>query len=543
VSDNSMPHRVIESQEWRWVYISSALLLVMLSIPFLWAYAVAGPDRTFTGILVNPVDGMSYQAKMAEGATGTWLFDLPYTPEPHRGVFLFTFYMALGQLAALLNIEQILVFHVIRLIGGLFLFLSIYRFVADWTDSVEQRRIAWGLAIVGAGFGWIALAFGFLTPDILVPLGGKSIPEAFPLQAVYANAHYPWAIAAAAALGHLLIIGALVDPLPWEETTTPTLALGASTIILVSLSPFVLATISIGYGAMCLWLWLRSRVLPRRALVWGLTASVFALPLALYSSWAISAQNPVFYIWIRQVHLPVLTILDYIVAFGPLLLLALVGLIGSRRHLQAGDVFLLGWIAGSTILLIAPIGLQQRFTTGLLLPVSVYASRGLWRVLVPAIGLRWRFATVLMIFALIIPTTVLSVVLPLVGATNTGDSYTYFYVTVEEGEALNWLREHATHDDVVLASPSMSLFVPAYGPKVVYGHPFETLNPEARKAQVETYYAGEDCTIVDTGGVDYIVVGDRERQLPSESSECLPQGEPVFRSSSGGVEIFRVESQ
>jgi hypothetical protein len=543
VSENSMPHRIIESQEWRWVYISSALLLIMLSIPFLWAYAVAGPDRTFTGILVNPVDGMSYQAKMAEGATGTWLFELPYTLEPHRGVFLFTFYMALGQLAALLNTENILVFHVVRLIGGLLMFLSIYRFVADWTDSVEQRRIAWGLAIVGAGFGWVALVFGWLTPDILVPLGGKSIPEAFPLQAVYANAHFPWAIAAAAALGHLLITGALIDPLPWEETTIPTLALGAATVILVSLSPFLLTTIAIGFGAMCLWLWLRSRVLPRRALVWGLTASVFALPLALYSSWAISAQNPVFYMWIRQVHLPVLTLVDYVVAFGPLLLLSIIGLVGSRRHLQAGDVFLLGWIAGSTILLIAPIGLQQRFTTGLLLPISIYAGRGLWRVLVPAIGTRWRFATVLILFALIIPTTVLSVVLPLVGATDARETSTYFYITHAEVEALNWLNENASPDEVVLASPSMSLFVPAYGPKVVYGHPFETLNPEMRKAQVEAYYTGEDCSIVEAGGVDYIIIGERERQIPSESDECLPEIEPAFTSSIGALAVYRVESR
>jgi hypothetical protein len=105
------------------------------------------------------------------------------------------------------------------------------------------------------------------------------------------------------------------------------------------------------------------------------------------------------------------------------------------------------------------------------------------------------------------------------------------------------LKENATPDDGVLASPSMSLFVPAYGPRVVYGHPFETLNPRERKAQVEAYYAGKDCTIVETGGVDYIIVGDRERQISEKSDDCLPQGEPVFLSSSGELEIYSVESQ
>jgi uncharacterized membrane protein len=182
--------------------------------------------------------------------------------------------------------------------------------------------------------------------------------------------------------------------------------------------------------------------------------------------------------------------------------------------------------------------------TAFLLPVSVYAGRGLWRVLVPAIGTRWRFATVLIVFALIIPTTVLSVVLPLVGATAHSEASNYFYLTKAEAEALLWLDENAAPDDVVLASPAMGLFIPGYGPRVVYGHPFETLNPLERKAQVEAYFAGTDCSITDMVGVDYIFVGERERQLSGESAEgCLPETEPVFEATMGNVAIYRVNSR
>jgi len=38
----------------------------------------------------------------------------------------------------------------------------------------------------------------------------------------------------------------------------------------------------------------------------------------------------------------------------------------------------------------------------------------------------------------------------------------------------------------------MGLFVPAWaGQPVVYGHPFETVDADARKAQVEAFWAGE----------------------------------------------------
>src|SRR5574341_1545843 len=117
-----MTPRTIEAYEWRWVYITGGLLLIVLSLPFLWAYATAVPDRIFMGILVNPIDGMSYQAKMLQGYNGSWLFELPYTPEPHTGVFVYTFYVGLGHLARLLNVEPILVFHVVRLVGGMFMF-------------------------------------------------------------------------------------------------------------------------------------------------------------------------------------------------------------------------------------------------------------------------------------------------------------------------------------------------------------------------------------------------------------------------------------
>lgn len=404
-----MTERVVDSTEWRWVYIAGGLLMIVLCVPLVWAYAAAVPDRLFMGMLVNPLDGISYLAKMDQGYRGSWLFTLPFTPEPHQGVFLFTFYLALGHLARLLALEPVLVFHAARLVGGMVMFILIYRLVADWTDSVDQRRIAWGLAVLGTGLGWVALMVGHVSPDVLL------IPEAFPLQAVYANAHFPWAIAIAAGIAHLLVRMVIVERTPLVEASTPIATLALGTLVLVSLSPFVLLPLGMGYVALCVWLWYQQRRLPYREISWGAIMVIVAAPLAFYNAWAISQANPVFAAWMQQNRTPSPPIWDYLIAFGPLLALAAIGLWGSRQRLHTGDVFLLGWLISGAICLYLPLGLQRRFSMGLIIPLAIYGGRGLWRVLALPAPPRWRPAVVILAFLPFLPTLILTIVLPLFG--------------------------------------------------------------------------------------------------------------------------------
>ena len=108
----------------------------------------------FAGILVNPLDGHSYLAKMRQGYQGHWRFHLTYTPEPHEGAFIFTFYLALGRLAALTRLTLILVFHLARLAAGFFLLQTAIQFIAEMTPKAKEQRLAFGLMISASGLGW-----------------------------------------------------------------------------------------------------------------------------------------------------------------------------------------------------------------------------------------------------------------------------------------------------------------------------------------------------------------------------------------------------
>ena len=143
----------ISASERRWLLICSIGVLALASLPYLVGVLTAAPDRVFSGLQVNPLDGVSYLAKMQIGLHGDWLFTLRFTTESSAGVFLFTYFIALGQLARLLNLPLILIFHAARLMGGFALLWQIYRLIARVASSIDLRRRAWWLIALSSGLG------------------------------------------------------------------------------------------------------------------------------------------------------------------------------------------------------------------------------------------------------------------------------------------------------------------------------------------------------------------------------------------------------
>ena len=80
----------ITSTERRWLLTRSIGVLALASLPYLAGALAAGPDRVFSGLQVNPLDALSYLAKMQIGYHGDWLFSLRYTTEVGSGSFVYT---------------------------------------------------------------------------------------------------------------------------------------------------------------------------------------------------------------------------------------------------------------------------------------------------------------------------------------------------------------------------------------------------------------------------------------------------------------------
>jgi uncharacterized membrane protein len=78
---------------------------------------------------------------------------------------------------------------------------------------------------------------------------------------------------------------------------------------------------------------------------------------------------------------------------------------------------------------------------------------------------------------------------PLVAVVGVAQGQAPLVMTHSEAGAWAWLHANTTWTDTVLAPPDLGQFIPAWaGNRVVYGHPFETIDAEAKKAAVARFF-------------------------------------------------------
>jgi len=479
----------ISALERRWLAALSLGVLALASLPYLAGVLLAGPDRVFTGLQVNPLDGASYLAKMQIGWNGGWLFTLRYTAEQGPGALVYTYYLALGQLARGLNVPLMAMYHAARIVGGFAGLWLIYHVIARRVDSIDLRRQAWWLAAMSSGFGWLALVFG---------RGGSSdltIAESNTFYSLMANAHFALATALMLAM-FLLVLDAA------EAGVRRALGLSVSSVALAVLQPFAALAVYAILGVTLLAMWRRDRSRPRGPLTLTVIAGSITAPVLAAIYFGMQSE-PLLRTWLAQNETPSPPVIDYLIGYGLLLALAIPAARVAWRRQSNWDLLLLAWIGVTALLLYAPIPLQRRLSLGLHVPIALLAAEGLAQV---ARGRRWprRFIT-----AATMLTSIL-LVLVLIGGAAAHDPR--IYISSNESAALAWLHAHARFDDVVLAAPETGAFIPAFaGQRVVYGHPYETVEADRKRQRVNDFFAGKAPDLLRE--VNYVFVGPRERAL------------------------------
>jgi len=533
------------TKEWRWVVGVALIILLLSSLPYLLAWQLTPSDMHFSGLLSNPRDGNSYLAKMRQGMEGQWQFHLPYTSEDHPGAYIFLFYLFLGHLARLVerispldSISALLVvYHGARLMGGMLLLLVAYAFTGIGINEMRWRRVAFLLVGLSSGLGWLVAPLGYLTIDMWVP-------EANTFYSLFANPHFPLAEALM-----LSILGGVYNHASQAGQgqrllTRDLLRYPLTALLLAVVQPLAVLTVGavlVVYGGLC---WLQARQFPRRLAVDIAAVGGAAAPVVLYDLY-VYRSNPALRAWSAQNVTPSPPPWDYALGYGLVLLLAIVGMVWAVQRRNEGGMFLTTWAVVNAVLLYVPFALQRRLVMGLHVPLCVLAAMGL-RVL-----LRWatpkRQAILLKLcLALTMPTTLFLMGISLVGALRPEP---LLYLGRDEVDALHWLETYTSNADTVLAAPETGMFIPAWsGNRVVYGHPFETINAVEKEALVRAFFDPATpsrlrWSILGRYGVRYVFYGPRERTLGgSRIGEWgLPMGTVAYRNT--GVVIWRVEAQ
>ncbi len=501
------------NQRDRWVAIGLAAGVALATLLPTWiAHQMAPPGHTFAGFLLNPIDGFSYLAKMRQGFDGGWQFHLPYAAEPGAGAFLFTYYLLLGHIARVLGADLLLILHAARVAAAALMFAAIYRFLEEFVAERGERWFAYALCLVGAGWGWMGIAFGFVASDL-------SIPESTPFLSAYANAHFPLAVAAfmGAAVG---VLGGNAGRPRW---VLGALICGAGMALVL---PFVLlpAVAAMLAGIAALALQERRAGAPssvRRRLVALGAFLLGAAPWAAYDLWLLRTRTDLA-AWNAQNQTPSPSPGAYLLGFAPLLLLAAVAVVADRR-LKRITTILLAWAIVQAILLYAPLALQRRLSLGLFVPLAALAAIGL------SIAARrgaWRRPLATLVLASVIPTNLIVIAAGLGGVLR---AEPLLVQSNDEACALQWLSENAAPGSLVLAGETVGNRIPAFADaRVVYGHPFETPNASAERALVESLFAATTdldsaMGVLKARAVDFVYFGPEEQALgPASWPSQLP---------------------
>lgn len=480
--------------EWYLVLTVGLLIVALASVPYLMAYAVPS-DHVFAGVLLNPVDGNTYFAKMRQGLRGDWLFTLPYTAEPGPGVFLFTYYLFLGHLSRWTGASLDLVYHTARILGGLALLVAAYAIVARFFDTRRSRLVVWMFYALGSGLGWLAVPLGGFPPDLWVA-------EAIPFLSVFANPHFGLATALLLLLV-LLTVPGLAAPSPgWPRLA----AVGLLTTLLALVLPIALLNVGLLLAGVFVW-WLATH----RPVTWarwvptwsaGAVFSIAALPWVIHA-YSLTITHPVLAQWNAQNLTPSPSLWETALAGGALLLLAVPGAWKSIRTRAPQDILVLLWLGSGVLALYAPFALQRRLALGLWMPLALLAGTGLRGVVWPQLPTRWRPWLAASLALALLPSNilVLAATLSAVAARDPA-----IFMSSDQAQGMAWLQMHAGRA-LVSAPPTIGLWIPARtDARVIYGHPFETANAESARSRLEAFYAGtvDGQQLVEAEGVRYV---------------------------------------
>jgi len=501
-------------------------------IPYIFACTLAPPDQVFSGFLINPVDGFNYLAKMRQGMEGNWVFQLPYTAEAGEGTFLFVYFLFLGHLAKWTGIQLLHLYHFARIVGASLMFVTAFILLSYFIKEKLIRWSAFSILLLGAGLGWVGIPFGVLASDLW-------IVESIPFQTAYANSHFPWATACFLGLIILIVSG-------WKSVWKRNLGIFFLATLLALIQPFSILVLVLFLTIWMLWeTWIEAS--STKGFQWksGLSEKwialfimiASALPWLIYDYW-LTIDHPQIAAWNAQNITPSPPLLEFILGFGAPLIVGIVGFIRTDFKSRKSDRLLVVWCVVQGLMIYAPFGLQRRLSLGLYFALVPIACLTLHRIIRDSKSVR---LAILILLLLSIPSNLVVVGSGLFGV---GKKDPALMLDVDENESYQWLSDNSESDRLILCGPTAGNRIPAFTDlRVIYGHPFETVDAERQKNWVENAYSEEFSTSdgisqLSDLGVTYVFYGPEEKGFGEPS---WLEGQTLIFSA-GDYEIYEISN-
>lgn len=506
----------ITKREWWFLGIVMIGVIVITGIPYLYGYVTAPEGTVYTGLHhLTPGDTNVFLSMIEQTRQGENVFINLYTSEPQEQLFVNPLWLTVGWIGKLPGISGLLALHIARsLLIAVFIFIA-YLLIAYFIEKQHFRQWMLVLLVFSSGLGVFFNPFLFNTSNIYEHPTDIWVAESITFLTLYHSPHLVASLTLIVLVFLLMLLSFSTGRLRYS------IGAGFASMLLVWFHPFNGPTIFI---VLALYIGLLS-VLKRKVL-WShikhyAILGLLTVPAVMYLYW-LYTNDWVIRNWSSQNILPSPSVWMYLIGFGIIFLLAIVGMWRVFKKPDTKYLFMLCWAVSSAMLLYIPLDFQRRMSEGLHVPLAFLAFFGVSYII-------FRFKEVYgkdtaRIYVLVM---LLAVFLPLTNIQIVGqDLYMYttkktlpYYLYEEEVEAMHWLRENAVEGDVTFSSYYMGNFIPAYSGRIVWiGHGPQTIDLPQKKV-VSDWFWEEDAEVSEKEnflveqGINFVFYGRKEKEI------------------------------
>jgi hypothetical protein len=517
-------------KEYRWPFIATLLILALSFVPLWTGYAAQTPELRFIGTFVNRQDYTVHLALTHYGEQGAWDSQFRFTTEPQNPTYLKTLYVVFGHLGRLFGIPAEILFRIEHFIFGMLACLAIYYLLTFIFPTVQQRRLAFVLAILGAGLGWIQIPLGLVPERSLSPIDFWLI-DAYIFFNIATLPHLAMTIAGMA-FSLALFLRHLQKP-HWLNIAI--IAVCAFIVQFVNPVAFLIVDMAFA-GIVAFACWKNQKLDWKLMLTVGLLG-VLQLPLLLYS-FLLMNRDPAWIEFSRQNITLTPPPIYLLFGFGLLWIFALPGMIKAIRQRDVNLGWAAVWVVAAIVMSYLPLAVQRRFLLAISLPIAILAtpmllafSEWLHRRLRLS---KFTGAIVIGAFMILSPLLMISAF-----STDMKSHPADLFEPASLFDAADWLSKNGTSTQVVLAAEPTAQLVAMRSPlKLYFGHVMETLYYDEKSQLVENFYRGKQPTgWLESQGIDWVIFGPHEKKW-GVSAPDLPNLKISFQNDE--VTIYKV---
>lgn len=540
----------------RW-YLPAAFLVLIAFSPIVVGYLTQSENEIFMGY--SRSDRSPYASFIKYSSVGD--FKSPFNLESELGEnwFNLLFFM-LGQFVRA-GVPVSVVYNLAQAALAFLLCFLFWRFAGVFFNDSVRRKTSYLIFLFGSGIGWILVPAWFAARVIL-----EKGPAPAPLLMIFGNYSYDLSMAqlstfqACSHLLHLaemsLIIAFALFQNAWlkGKSFLYVAAAGAVIVCIAYIHPYSIALLFAACFLVPAPELIIDRRINKRALVFLLSTLPF-FATAFYNlfihRWHISKiitdyqHDPV------QLH-------KIVLGYGFVLIFSLWGFKSLFKRRVACDMVIFSLLSANLIMFIGPYR-PDKYIGYLMFPLSIIAAEG-WNVFfAPFLRRRLKRYSEKSLFCITLAALLLAIVpsTAAVFALNTyfvlNDGRYELFVSRDDREAIQWLKENAAHRDAVLTSwfdmknretrnyPARYI-TSETGAMTLYTEKlFLIADSDAKERAIKAVFdAGtaeaERARILKKYEIKYIYYGPKERMLGAWNPEGSPLARKVFDSEN--VDIY-----